>query len=122
MLSTLEEHTYTTTLADKDAVIVFLVQKMVDQGKLTHPQRFYDLVLKREQIGSTHIGKQTALPHARIDGEKCPFFITSAFLESPINWDGTEKVQRVILIKGPKNQEEEYLRLLSEITTHLKED
>lgn len=122
MLKYLHKPSFKLSGASKEEVIAFLVEKMASLGNLDDPELFYQLVMKREQIGSTYIGKAAAFPHARIGNKSDSFFIVSALLERPIVWSDVDEVNRVFLIKGPIGQEDQYLQMLSQLTAFIKKE
>src|SRR5690606_11873435 len=69
-----------------------------------------DAVVKREELGSTGIGRGFAVPHASVDWLES-YFTTMAFAPNGIifnAFDG-EPVHTLILIASPKSRREAYL-------------
>ncbi len=55
---------------DKQGVIHELVQALLNAGQLAEDdfKPIVDAILKREELGSTGIGRRTAIPHTKHDG------------------------------------------------------
>ena len=64
------------------------------------PGDFYELVMKREEMGQTDFGNRVAIPHPCKVVSQEPFVVT-AILDKPIWW-GHNEVQVVFLISLPK--------------------
>ncbi|MBV8565459.1 MAG: PTS sugar transporter subunit IIA [Methylobacteriaceae bacterium] len=78
---------------------------------------------KREELGSTGIGKGVALPHARIEGLDKPFGVL-ARLRKPIDFDAIdgEPVDIVFLLLLPATSGGEPLNALACVSRKLRED
>lgn len=104
-----------------------ILQKLVElSGEYHHveiPSDFLNAVLQREQIVSTGIGMGIAIPHAKLQNQK-DFFICVGIIPSGVEWkafDG-EPCQLVFLIGGPDNRPNDYLHLLSRLTSALRDE
>lgn len=81
----------------------------------------FEMLLEREQLGTTGLGKGAAIPHARLS--KLPkmtgFF---AKLKAPINFDSVDKqpVDLVFLLLTPENAGADHLKALALISRFLK--
>lgn len=83
---------------------------------------FFKNILEREEIGSTGIGMGIAMPHTRCDGVK-DLVVSIALLENPVDFgaiDG-ELIKVVVLVGGPKEKGQEYLKLMSSIAKIFRE-
>lgn len=83
---------------------------------------FFKNILEREEIGSTGIGMGIAMPHTRCDGVK-DLVVSIAVLENPVDFgaiDG-ELIKVVVLVGGPKEKGQEYLKLMSSIAKIFRE-
>ncbi len=102
---------------DKESAIREVAQKLADAGKITNPEKFTKDVLEREGLGSTGIGSNVAIPHARTDAVK-GFVIGFGRSVSGIEFaalDG-EKVNLVFLMGADPAELNLYLRVLAELS------
>jgi PTS system nitrogen regulatory IIA component len=81
-----------------------------------------EMLLQRESLGSTGIGKGVAIPHARlpgIDRIHCIF----ARLDEPINFDASDRepVDLVFLLLAPESAGADHLKALARISRLLRE-
>ncbi|CCU80987.1 hypothetical protein HSACCH_02486 [Halanaerobium saccharolyticum subsp. saccharolyticum DSM 6643] len=81
-------------LKTPEAVIKFLGSKLKERGYAD--QKFIEKVLKREKITATEVGKELAIPHAKIKETKNRK-VAVAVLKEPIKW-GETKVKVVFLL------------------------
>jgi len=82
---------------------------------------FASAVLKREELGSTGIGRGFAVPHASVDWiENC--FTAMALAPGGIPFDALdgESVHTIIMIASPKSHPGDHLRLLERVSRSLR--
>jgi PTS system nitrogen regulatory IIA component len=79
-------------------------------------------ILKREELGSTGIGKGVAIPHARISGVRKPFGILVR-LKRSIEFDSIdgELVDLVFLLLLPQTERGEQLNALAAVARKLRD-
>ncbi|MBP3817325.1 MAG: transcription antiterminator [Butyrivibrio sp.] len=83
----------------KQEVLRQLCERAMTDGCVS--EGFYDLVLKREEIGTTSFGNLIAIPHPyRPEGDQS--FVVTGILDEPIQWD-QEEVQIVFLLSMKAN-------------------
>ena len=72
-------------------------------------------LFRREQIGSTGLGKGVAIPHARVKNLE-RIQVSYVGLKSPIPFDAPDgkPVSDIIVLLVPKQATEEHLQILSE--------
>lgn len=101
----------------KEEVLSILVNTMKNAGFLSKDENFLEKILEREQLGSTGIGQQIAIPHTRCETLK-EFVIAIGLLENKISFNSPdgEKVKLVIMIAAPKGMNKEYLSLVAQVT------
>lgn len=83
---------------------------------------FFKNIMERENIGSTGIGMGIAMPHTKCDGVK-DLVVSIAVLENTVDFgaiDG-ELIKVVVLVGGPKEKGQEYLKLMSSIARIFRE-
>ncbi len=84
---------------------------------------FRRAILRREETLSTGIGLGLAVPHAKIDTVK-NFVLAVGIQPRGLEFDSLDKkpVHIVVMVGTPADKQREYLRLLAEITSLLKEE
>lgn len=126
-----------TDFVCKDAIITDLqanskedsIREMVgalkDAGRIhaEHEEGIVSAILKREELGSTGIGRGVAVPHTKhpsVDG----LVATIALAKNGLDFaslDG-EPVQILFLLVSPPDRPGEHLRGLENISRHLRSD
>ena len=102
---------------DKSGAIKEIANKLSDQGKIKNKEKFIEDVLEREFLGSTGIGNNVAIPHARTDSVK-GFVIGFGKSVEGIEFkslDG-EKVNLVFLMGADPAELNLYLRILADLS------
>jgi nitrogen PTS system EIIA component len=113
-----------TSKDNRDDIIAQLVDLLEKEKKISDPKQFYDAVIQREKIISTGIGLGMAIPHAKLD-EFDDFHISVAIHKvEGVDWNSLDKslVKVVFLIGGPSNKQTEYLKILSGLTSAVKNE
>ncbi|MEM1133497.1 MAG: PTS sugar transporter subunit IIA [Pseudomonadota bacterium] len=86
-------------------------------------QQCFDLLMAREDIGSTGFGRSIAIPHARIEGLTRP---VALFLQlaQPVDYDAvdSEPVDLVWAMLSPVNQGALHLRALAHVSRLLRDE
>ena len=85
-------------------------------------ERLMEAILEREAIMSTGIGLGIAIPHAKIESVT-DFVVGLGKSDAGIEFNSLDEkpVHFLVMIAGPKNQQERYLQLLAKITLKLKD-
>ena len=107
--------------SEVSSVIARVDQTSTDLTKLDRDVIFR-LVWKREQMMTTGVGGQLALPHIRINDIVRPFVIVGV-CENPINdYQGQDDqpVRVIVFTVAPDEDQESYLQLLSSISRRLR--
>lgn len=107
----------------RDAAIDELIDLLWKEGKLPDQKAFRAAIIHREQLVSTGIGMGVALPHAKL-AQLDDFFIAIGIQRKKgIEWNALDKapVRLIFLIGGPDNRQAEYLQILSQLTTAIKD-
>lgn len=92
------------------------------EGKLPNLKQFRTAIFHREQIVSTGIGMGIAVPHAKLSNLH-QFFIAIGIQKTKgIEWNAVDQapVRLIFLIGGPDDRQSEYLQILSQLTTAIK--
>ena len=80
-------------------------------------------IVAREQLKSTAIGNNTAIPHCRIDGLDC-FYVKFVLFKERLGYrapDG-EEIRYVFFVAGPSDDQCYYLNILAHIAKVMKND
>ncbi|HHM11941.1 MAG TPA: PTS sugar transporter subunit IIA [Planctomycetaceae bacterium] len=110
---------------DKEGAIRELVGALVEAGEIDEKDQedIVQGVLKREELGSTGIGRGVAVPHAkheRIDKPVGTIGISQEGIDFN-SLDG-EKVHLLFLLVSPMKNPTDHLRALENISRQLRED
>lgn len=94
--------------------LVDLLEPKVDSNQL---EKIRESVFSREQIMSTGVGKQLAIPHGKCSSiEK--ILASFALLDEPVDFNSidNEPVKMVFLLVGPESKCNHHIKLLSRIS------
>ncbi len=109
----------------KEGVIREMVQSLVGADKLVaaESESIVKTILKREELGSTGIGRGVAVPHAKHASVKKPVG-TVAVSQSGVDFNSLdgEKVQLIFLVISPPDRPGDHLRVLENISRQLRDD
>ena len=113
------------TAADKEGVVRELVTSLVESGQLGADDLdgIVQAILKREELGSTGIGRGIAVPHTKHPSVKKPVGTVGV---SPTgvefqSLDG-EQVQLFFMLISPPDQPNDHLRALENISKQLQDE
>ena len=110
---------------DKEGVIREMVQTLLDVGKLKPDEQesIVKAILKREELGSTGIGRGVAVPHTKHPSVD---HLVGTVAVSPEGVDFNsldgEKVQLFFLLISPPDRPGDHLRALENISRQLRDD
>lgn len=110
---------------DKEGVIREMIVQLIEAGQLNSDDQesILEAILKREELGSTGIGRGIAVPHTKHPSVESPVGavgISSKGVEFQ-SLDG-EQVQLFFMLISPPNQPSEHLRALENISKQLQDD
>ncbi len=108
----------------REESIEALAEALDRAHKLKDKGRFLKAILDREGLASTGIGVGLAVPHAKMS-EYDEFFIAIGIQGGRgIEWDSLDgsQVHLIFMIGGPDNKQTEFLEILSQLTTAVKEE
>ncbi len=110
---------------DKEGIIREMTRSLLDAGEI--PEGEYEsivkAILKREELGSTGIGRGIAVPHTKHPSVK-QLLGTVAVSSEGVDFaslDG-EKVELFFLLVSPPDRPGDHLRALENITRQLRDD
>ena len=109
----------------KESVIREMVQSLLDVGKV-QPQEFESIIkaiLKREELGSTGIGRGVAVPHTKhpsVDRLVGAVAVSAEGVDFN-SLDG-EKVHLFFMLISPPDRPGDHLRALENVSRQLRDD
>ncbi len=110
---------------EKEGVIRELADSLLSAGKISQDEfeSVVKAVLKREELGSTGIGRGVAVPHTKHPGAS-GLVGTVGVSVGGINFDSLdgEDVQLLFLLISPPDRPGDHLRALEYISRHLRDE
>ena len=108
---------------NKNAVIKELFENIKKSGQVRNEELALEDLYARENMGSTGIGKNVAVPHAKTDAVD-ELTVTIGISKNGIEYEAIddENVNIFFMFLCPKDQAQEYLRILARISRLVKED
>ena len=110
---------------DKEGVIREMVQALLDTGMINGDEfeSIVKAILKREELGSTGIGRGVAVPHTKHPSVD-QLVGTVAVSSQGVNFDSLdgEQVQLFFLLISPPDRPGDHLRALENISRQLRND
>ncbi len=113
------------TAEDKPTVITELVQSLLDAGEVSAEEKddIIAAILKREELGSTGIGRGVAVPHTPHPSvQKLVGTVGVSSGGVDFNSLDGEKVQLFFLLVSPPERPGDHLRALENISRQLRDD
>lgn len=115
----------TVTAEDKEGVIREMVQALLDAGDISADEQesIVKAILKREELGSTGIGRGVAVPHTKHPSVD-RLVGTVAVSKEGVNFNSLdgEKVHLLFLLVSPPDRPGDHLRALENISRQLRDD
>jgi fructose-specific phosphotransferase system IIA component len=107
----------------KDNCLDYMAGMLAESGCMEFPDRFLAAVKGREEIMSTGIGREVAIPHAR-DLVVNTLRIAVCLLKKPLDFQSMDnkKVKVVFMIAVPQNSNTAYMMILRSLSEYLKQD
>jgi len=109
------------TAKTKEEVLEELVSLLEKTGKVTDREEFLRVIKEREELGSTGIGYNIAIPHARSKAIKS---LVGAFgiSREGIDFDALDKepVYLFFMLGAPQDASGEYLKALATVSRFLR--
>jgi PTS system fructose-specific IIA component/PTS system nitrogen regulatory IIA component len=113
------------TATTKEAVIREMVESLQKAGCFRDAERedIVRAVLRREQLGSTGIGRGIAIPHAKYTAAH-RMIGTLALSRNGVNFDSVdgEPVYVFVLLLSPQDKPGDHLRALESVVRAMRED
>ncbi len=107
----------------KEGVLEEMVGLVCTSDAVSDRQALLSAVRERERVLSTGIGLGIAIPHAKIPGVS-RFVVAVGRHAQGIDFDAIDgrPVHLVVLIAGPQDAQDRYLRLLARLSGRLKQE
>ena len=104
----------------KQDAINKLVDLMAKNGNLTDKEKYTQVVLKREEEGSTGIGEGIAIPHGKTDAVSKPG-LSAMVINNGVEFDSLDgqAAKLLFLIAAPNTKDNVHLDVLSRLSTLL---
>jgi fructose-specific phosphotransferase system IIA component len=113
------------TAHTKEGVIRALVQSLLDAGKIVPAEQegIIKAILKREELGSTGIGRGVAVPHTKHPSVK-QLVGAVAVSHEGVDFDSLdgEKVYLFFMLISPPDRPGDHLRALENVSRQLRDD
>ncbi len=110
---------------NKEQVIRAMASALLEAGKISADQHegIVEAILKREELGSTGIGRGVAVPHTKHPSVK-ELVGTVAVIESGVDFDSLdgEKVHLLFMLVSPPDRPGDHLRALENISRQLRDE
>jgi fructose-specific phosphotransferase system IIA component len=110
---------------DKEGVIREMVQSLLDAGKIasTEFDSIVKAIMKREELGSTGIGRGVAVPHTKHPSVE-RLIGTVAVSSEGVDFNSLdgEKVNLFFLLISPPDRPSDHLRALENVSRQLRDD
>ena len=99
-----------------------LVQCLSESEELGNEDSIFDAIMEREQLLSTGFGLGLAIPHAKLNIID-DFIVGLAIHRHGVPFDSLDDqpVHILVMILGPDQKQDEYLKVLSRVTAFLKD-
>ncbi len=99
-----------------------LVQCLSESEELGNEDSIFDAIMEREQLLSTGFGLGLAIPHAKLNIID-DFIVGLAIHRDGVPFDSLDDqpVHILVMILGPDQKQDEYLKVLSRVTAFLKD-
>jgi PTS system nitrogen regulatory IIA component len=104
--------------SSKKKVLENLSQKLAANTSATTAEKIFQVLLERERLGSTGLGKGVAIPHARVPD--LPHTVAAMLtLESPVDFESVDgqPVDIAFALLVPEDDTDNHLQHLSRLVT-----
>lgn len=107
----------------RDEAIDSLIHLLEEAGKLPNKHAFRDAIYHREGLVSTGIGMGVAIPHAKLETINDFSIAIGIQQKKGLDWNALDNapVRIIFMIGGPEGRQTEYLQILSQLTSAIRE-
>ena len=109
--------------SNKEEILKKAVEIMNKNGNITDKENYLELVMKREEEGSTGIGEEIAIPHGKGDSISAPG-LAAMVIPNGVDFESLDgkPVKLLFLIASPNTKENVHLEVLSRLSTLLMDE
>lgn len=109
--------------SSKEEILKKAVELMDKNGNITDKDKYLELVMKREEEGSTGIGEEIAIPHGKGDSISAPGLVAMV-IPKGVNFESLDDkpVKLLFLIAAPNTKDNVHLEVLSQLSTLLMDE
>lgn len=109
--------------SSKEEILKKAVELMIKNGNIKDKENYLELVIKRENNGSTGIGEEIAIPHGKGDSVSAPGLVAMV-IPNGVDFKSLDgkPVKLLFLIAAPNNKENIHLEVLSRLSTLLMDE
>jgi len=106
---------------DKNTILSDLVEILYDKGLLEDKEGAYNALVEREKLGSTGVGEEVAIPHAKLHSID-DVIVLLAISKKGINFDSLDKqpVKVIFLVLASVKKMNLHLKTLARISRLIK--
>ncbi|HSX37371.1 MAG TPA: PTS sugar transporter subunit IIA [Chlamydiales bacterium] len=106
----------------RDEAIGSLIDLLAQTGKVPDKASFRDAIFHRENLLSTAIGMGVSIPHAKMKSFSEFLVAVGIQKKKGVDWQALDEipVRIIFMIGGPEDKQSEYLQILSQITSAIK--
>lgn len=107
---------------ERDEAVDMLIDALDAVEKLPDKVLFRKAIFQREALVSTGIGLGVAIPHAKMQNFSEFFIAIGIQRKHGIEWNALDQlpVRIIFMIGGPEDAQAEYLKILSQLTSAIK--
>lgn len=107
----------------KDEIIKIAVDLMTHNRNIIDKEKYLELVMKREEEGSTGIGEEIAIPHGKGDSISAPG-LAAMVIPDGADFDSLDgkPIKLLFLIAAPNTKDNIHLDVLSRLSTLLMDE
>lgn len=109
--------------SNKKDILKKAVELMDNNGNIIDKDKYLELVLKREEEGTTGIGEEIAIPHGKGDSISAPG-LAAIVIPNGVDFEALDEkpVKLLFLIAAPNTKENVHLEVLSRLSTLLMDE
>lgn len=109
--------------SNKKDILKKAVELMNKNGNIINKDKYLELVLKREEEGTTGIGEEIAIPHGKGDSVSAPG-LAAMVIPYGVDFEALDErpVKLLFLIAAPNTKENVHLEVLSRLSTLLMDE
>lgn len=109
--------------SNKEEILKKVVELMNKNENITDEGKYLELVMKREEEGSTGIGEEIAIPHGKGDSVSAPG-LAAMVIPNGVDFESLDgkPVKLLFLIAAPNTKDNVHLEVLSRLSTLLMDE